>query len=290
MGPSSDGSGDYTTDRVPEIVGNVRYDAPWGALQIMAARHDATGGCYGNNVACPLGSPPRTAGYAFGGGFMARLPSAPGDTVWIQITKATGASSYLGFNRFMGNSLIAMYDGGAPINLGGNGNVGLGWAFDGIFQTGTAVSLTKGWQISGAAEHYWTPEWRTSGFAGMSWLEFGTGNLSPTSRFCTGLATNPPGPNQVGSSPLSTCDPSFTIYQYGTRTVWAPLRNFEIGVEVVRTVYDQNMIGAWNLGVSGARPAGLYTAKDQKITSAIVRAQWTFCDGLSLTQKCDSKL
>jgi Porin subfamily len=119
-------------------------------------------------------------------------------------------------------------------------------------------------------------------FAGYLELDFGTNGVanSPATLFCTGLATpgavGAVGGGGVGTSPLVVCDPTFALWQIGTRTIWSPVRNLDIGVEVLYSRLDQNMVGAWNLGASGARAAGLYEARDQDTWSGLIRFQRNF--------------
>jgi hypothetical protein len=131
----------------------------------------------------------------------------------------------------------------------------------------------EGFQVSAAVQHFWTPALCTSVFGGYVRLGF---DANATAAFCTGLATNPPGEGEIGSSPLAVCDPSFTLWQLGTRTIWSPVRNLDIGIEVLYSRFDQNMVGAWNLGPNGARAAGLYAAADQEIWSGLIRFQRNF--------------
>jgi hypothetical protein len=277
--------GNYAAATYPDVVGNLRVDQPWGSAQIMAALHNSNGSCYGtfcNAGAGLLNNGPDAAGWAVGGGLMFNLPWAQGDQFWVQGTYAKGAASYLGLNKFTTVDGFAMYSGGAPINLGGNGTVGLAWAFDGIFQTGTGVAQPEGFQINAAIQHFWTPMLRTSVFGGYVELDFGTNGVanSPATLFCTGLATpgavGAVGGGGVGTSPLVVCDPTFALWQIGTRTIWSPVRNLDIGVEVLYSRLDQNMVGAWNLGASGARAAGLYEARDQDTWSGLIRFQRNF--------------
>ncbi len=274
--------GNYAAPRFPDVVANLRVDQPWGSAQVMAAIHDVSASCYGTFCFTATGQSTNAAdelGWAVGGGVMFNLPWAQGDQFWVQGTWAQGAASYLGFNKFAANDLFAMYGHGTSGATGAAiGSIGLAWAFDGIFQTGTGVATTEGFQVVAAAQHYWTPALRTSVFGGYAELDFGSATSADSARtlFCTGLATNPPGAGQVGSSPLTTCDPSFAVWQVGSRTIWSPVRNLDIGVEVLYTRLDQNMVGAWNLGSSGGRPAGLYTARDQETWSGVLRFQRNF--------------
>ncbi len=236
--------GDYAAQTYPDVVANVRVDQPWGAAQVMAVLHNAQGACYGgvcNAGPGLLNNGPDATGWAVGAGAQFNLPWAQGDQFWLQGTYARGAASYLGLNKFTTVDSFAMFAGGAPINLGGDGSVGLAWGFDGIFQTGTGVALTEGFQVTAAIQHYWTPMLRTSVFGGYLQLDFGS-NGDPSSAatlFCTGLlggGVNAPLP--------AVCDPSFALLQIGTRTVWSPVRNLDIGVEVLYSRLDQNMVGS----------------------------------------------
>jgi hypothetical protein len=266
--------GNYAGQRYPDVVANIRVDQPWGSAQIHAALHDASASCFG--TFCNPGGINTDAqdatGWAAGAGVMFNLPWAQGDQLWIQGTWARGAASYLGFNKNAANDLFAMYGNtGTPGTIG---SVGLGWAFDGIFQTGTPVSLTEGFQVNAAAQHFWTPALRTSVFGNYGRLDF---NATGTALFCTGLSGGAaPAAGTVGTSPLAVCNPDFAVWQVGSRTIWSPVANLDIGVEVLYTRFDQNMVGAWNLGASGARAAGLYEARDQDTWSGVLRFQRNF--------------
>jgi hypothetical protein len=83
-------------------------------------------------------------------------------------------------------------------------------------------------------------------------------------------------PGTQGAVQGGSCDPSFKVLQLGTRTIWSPVRNLDIGVEVLYTRLDQNMVGNWVLPASGFRPAGSYQAADQDTWGGIVRFQRNF--------------
>jgi hypothetical protein len=274
--------GNYAAATYPDVVANVRVDQPWGSAQIMAALHNANGSCYGtfcNAGDGLLNNGPDAAGWAFGAGLMFNIPWAQGDQFWTQATYARGAASYLGVNKFVANDAIQIYRGGAPFGVGGDGRASLAWGFDGIFQTGGAVELTEGWQVMAAAQHYWTPALRTSVFAGYARLDFpgNPGDIGvPTGArgaFCTG--------NQTGGTAfipavVNGCDPSVALLQVGTRTIWSPVRNLDIGVEVLYQRFDENMDGVWLLPATGARVGGLYLAADADVWSGLIRFQRNF--------------
>jgi hypothetical protein len=82
------------------------------------------------------------------------------------------------------------------------------------------------------------------------------------------------------------CNPDFDLIQIGTRTTWSPVRNLDIGVEVLYTKLNQsfgnagsaiNPVGAGAiLPANGSRPAGTYTWDDQDVWSGTVRFQRNF--------------
>ncbi len=224
----------------------------------------------------------------------------------MQGTYGRGAASYLGVNKYVANDAAQIYRGGAPFGAGGDGRVALAWGLDGIFQTpgllqSGDVELTEGWQITAAFQHYWTPALRTSVFGGYVRFDFpgdhrylaGVVNtlpvgLGPTltpgvgtgarGAFCTGNGMDRAPVGSTGFVPFSVdgCDPSVAIWQVGTRTVWSPVRNLDIGVEVLYSRLDQNMNGAWLLPNTGARVAGFYEAADADVWSGTIRFQRNF--------------
>jgi hypothetical protein len=289
--------GNYGGSQYPDIVANLRVDQPWGSAQISAALHDVYGNYQGTTQL--TGAAGDATGYAVQAGAMFNLPFAQGDAFWVQGTYAKGAAAYLGFVPFVHFAgQFAMYSGGpdgapgpgcgtgagAP---GACGTVGLAWGLDGVYNGASNVQLTEGWSINAAIEHYWTPALRTSVFGHYTSLSFpgdsgfvggvATGTASGAKgAFCTGVGfgagTIPGTTVAVGG----TCDPSFKVLQLGTRTIWSPVRNLDIGVEVLYTRLDQNMVGNWQLPASGFRPAGGYAAADQDTWGGIIRFQRNF--------------
>jgi hypothetical protein len=288
-GVGNPNQGSYGAQRWPDIVANLRIDQPWGSAQIMGALHEVTGGCFGatcNPLAVgvgtafdPTGRASSKTGFAVGGGFMFNLPWAQGDQFWVQATYAKGAAAYLGLSNFTTNSVFAVYSNsgsglGALTPGGGRtqGGVALLWAFDGLYGTGTDVVLTEGWQVNAAVQHYWTPSLRTSIFGG--YLNFNYGGEA-TALFCTGLMGNAVAPG-TARNPRGVCNPDFNLFQVGTRTIWSPVRNLDIGVEVLYTKWDQKHVGDWSLASAGSRPAGAYAAKDQDTWTGLLRFQRNF--------------
>jgi hypothetical protein len=268
--------GDYGGNRYPDIVGNIRVDQPWGSVQLAGALHDVNGQYFGSNATgASAGS---EMGWAASAGVKFNLPWARGDQFWAQATWARGATNYLGFNPFVhsGGQWIT-YDGSRPVGgcpAGSCGNVAAAWFLDGVFD-GTGISLSEGWSVLAAIQHYWTPSLRTSVFGHLTELRYPG---AAGAKFCAGMVAS-------GLVAAVNCNPDFSLVQIGTRTTWSPVRNLDIGVEVLYSHLDQsfgnaasaiNPAGAGAIAGAGSRPAGAYTWNDRDVWSGTVRFQRNF--------------
>lgn len=199
-GATADGRGIlYNGQGIPDIVGNLRVDQGWGSAQVMAAYHEVRGTAGGFN---------RTAaGWAVGGGVRLNLDMlARGDVLWLQATYADGALGYV-FTNDNSDGLIQTRQ-----------TVGVGlltavYADGAINDLGTGVTKSKAWGIHGGFRHFWTPALRSAiwgkyvNIDSPSLVGAGTGN---------GVALN-----------------DIRFWQVGVNTIWSPVRNLDLGVEVV---------------------------------------------------------
>jgi hypothetical protein len=275
FGTTTPNYGFYRAAVYPDIVANLRLDQPWGSAQIMGAIHDASGSC--RNAVCddqilglpnpaPVGgngSLGNATGYAIGAGVKFNLPFAPGDELWLQGTYAKGAISYLGPNKFNGTDSVGIWRGGAP-GVGG-GKFTVAAALDGVALLDGSISMPSGYQFTVAAQHFWTPGLRTSVFGGyLNWKYDDAANFA----LCNGAAIGAATPKGAGSN----CNFSFAGWQVGTRTIWSPVANLDIGVEVLYSKIDQQHEGFWTFAsANGSRPAGSYQAADADMWTGTVR-------------------
>jgi hypothetical protein len=262
--------GDYGGNRYPDVVANLRVDQPWGSAQLAAAIHDVQGLYIGPDSTGP--SAGAETGWALAAGIKLNLPWAQGDQFYVQGTWARGATNYLGLNPFVHTAgQYAMYSGARGAI---DQSFGSGFTLDGLYGTGsdglTHFSLVEGWSILAAIQHYWTPSLRTSVFGHYTSLDYGA---TATDLFCLGGAGVLPGTSGVAGE---VCNPDFDLFQVGTRTVWSPVRNLDIGVELLYTRLNQSHVGSYNLTAAGSRPAGAYIADDQDTWSGTVRFQRNF--------------
>jgi hypothetical protein len=284
--------GDYAANQIPDVVANLRVDQGWGSAQLAGAVHQVRAGFYGNNVS-PLANvgpaeftgqaPADKWGFALMGGAMAHVPTGEGDKVWANIVYAQGAMAYTGLSQFGSFGTFSRFNGGS---------VGAAWALDGVFANtvgpaGTGLSasgiqLTKAWSVGAAYEHHWNPSLRSSVFGVVTSVTY-PGDLTSGAKaiFCSspvGPVRNAAGIAPSFGAPVAGCNPDFLVWGLGTRTVWNPVRNLDLGAEIMYSRLDQNMGAGVLLNFSGAggTPAGNYAPENVSIWSGLLRAQWHF--------------
>ena len=282
--------GDYAANQIPDLVANLRVDQGWGSGQIAAALHQVRAGSYGNNVS-PLvpnvgpgeftgQAPSDKWGFALMGGIMVNVPTGESDRVWANIVFAQGAVAYTGLSQFGSFGTFSRFNGGS---------VGAAWALDGVFANtvgpttaglaGSGIQLTQAWSVGAAFEHHWSPTLRSSVFGVVSDVTYPG---AAKAIFCSSSAG--PVRTAAGAVPnfatgaVPGCNPDFMVWGIGTRTVWNPVRNLDLGAEIMYSRLDQNMGTGVLLNFSGAggAPAGNYTPQNQSIWSGLLRAQWHF--------------
>ncbi len=281
--------GDYAAAQVPDIVGSLRVDQAWGSAQVAGALHQVRAGYYGNNST--LGgvgpsqftgiAPADKWGYAAMAGIVINLPWAKGDQFWVEGAYTVGAVSYTGWNQNGQYSTFVRFNGGT---------VAAAWPLDAVFANvigpagvglnGSALELTTVWTVAAGIQHYWTPALRSSLFGAYTATEY---DANATSIMCS----SPNGPVRTAAGatpnfatgPVAGCSFDFNLWAIGSRTIWNPVPNLDIGVEVVYAKLQQNMDPSrvlLNFAGAGGRPAGLYTPADQDSWSALFRVQRNF--------------
>jgi Porin subfamily len=232
--------------RVPEIVGNLRLDQPWGAVQLSAAAHQVDASLFG---APALTTPPTTYafpaltsnsyGFAVQGGLKLNADYiSPGDKFWLQAAYEKGAYSYiagdnLGFNYGAVNQNRYPGDGFTPISYSGSG-----WNpqidSDCVFTGSGACEKQWGFDITGAYKHYWLPILSSALYGSYLEMHYPADALAGVG-------------GAVGVSNLKEA-------RIGTNLVWTPLKGFDIGAEFMYARLSQT------------RPVGL--APDSTLTAA----------------------
>jgi Porin subfamily len=214
--------------RVPEIVGNIRLDQPWGAVQLSSAAHQVDASLFGATALTT--SPATTAsgsgfafpaltsnsyGFAVQGGVQLNADYlSPGDKFWLQAAYEKGAVSYI-----LGNNLAYSYgsvnqnrfpgSGGTPLDYGDGWNPQIN--SDCVFTGSGACEQQWGWDITGAYKHYWLPILSSAVYGSYLEMHYPADALA-------GFG------GAVGVSNLKEA-------RVGTNLVWTPLKGFDIGAE-----------------------------------------------------------
>ncbi|MGH9351202.1 MAG: porin [Terriglobia bacterium] len=234
----------YAQQTWPDIVANLRVEQAWGGAQIMGAIHDVTAA---SDTVTGV-HPGDAAGWAFGAGVKVNLPMiGKGDYVIAQGTYADGALRYITGSNGTGAAEVV-----TDHLLGAAPTIGFGPVFDAMGTSPTSMDLTKGWSVTGGVEHHWNPHWKTSLCGDYGKINYGTAAS-------TVLA---------GAAGVSM---DWSLWQIGSRTVWTPVENLDLSVEVLYNNIDS--------AASGVVPAGLYagdTIANQHWVSAMIRAQRNF--------------
>jgi hypothetical protein len=283
-GASLDNSGVAFFDPVM----NLRLDQSWGYAAISGAFHRDTGGYYNNSLntlnaglanTTVMGHPGDTWGWATAVGFLLTdFLGNKGDTFAAQVNYGVGAIGYVTATP----STWAQRNG---FNIAG------GFSVDGVFADTTQIAQSSAYAWAVMYEHFWTPKLHTAFQGGMDRLSWGQdgrniicsgapGFVRVGNSLGSGIASTTGQPRGFvnGWSPNSVCNPSFGWYQVGTRTIWNPHPDIDIGVEVLYTgIQTANKGATVNVGAaSGGLPPGLYTFRDEGILSGSFRLQRNF--------------
>jgi hypothetical protein len=223
-------------NRMPDIVGNVRYDAPWGSAQLSAAVHEiAVGNFSGVSIASVAGGPTNAAprpqneyGWAVQGGLKINTPFiGAGDAFYLQGAYGQGASNYAGISSWAGGdanttsvtSVISVSNNDAVVNP----------------FTGRTV-LSDAFSVVGSYLHYWTPEWRSAVFGSYGEMHYPTGARGAYAAlgnfFNTGIAPLNSAANVNAFNNNATLR-DWNIIYVGASLIWSPVRDLDIGVEGV---------------------------------------------------------
>jgi hypothetical protein len=222
-----------------------------------------------------------------------------GDSLGIQGVYDEGAVGY------------ATQAWGSRFLYGSGNSVGLSFLVDGIYNTNTPVYLTRSWSAVSYYEHVWTPQWRTSVYGGLLGTDWGSAAIAQVCTFPAGFGpvgfsggtaaifnnSNAPGfptsqnggtPTQVSNTTFkgnpTSCNPNSSWTQLGTRTMWNPVPDIDIGFDLSWVHLNTAFAGTATFGGLGTvfqsnalgRPSGLYTIENQNSLAAMFRIQRNF--------------
>ena len=283
----------------PTVVGQLRIEQAWGGFHLsgeiinnhVGYNCGASGGVVAAGGCSELaGHPSDKVGGAVNAAFRFNVPTGVNDALYIGGTYAKGdlGTTWGGVAQ---GAAVGLYGGASGI--GAYGTFTGGYVLDSVYTsqgaaaaiTGGGVTvvgpttqqLTTGYGGSIAFEHGWNAEWRTSIFGGAQFVDYNaTANAILCSRFsgvqAATLGTLTQGVGGANIAATSACNMNFHLVSAGTRTYWTPVRDFQMGFELVWTrhhsehgdgvVYNQPVI-------AGFKPNAAYEIKDQDVFSAL---------------------
>ncbi|MBV9970908.1 MAG: porin [Xanthobacteraceae bacterium] len=277
------------SDNFWDPVVNLRVDQSWGYAAISGALHNDNGGYYNNAIGSTnanfantnaQGHPGDAYGWAAMTGFLLTdFLGLKGDTLAFETAYGHGAVGYV------------VKQPGAFFLYGSSGKIAFGNTLDGVYANGTGIDMSDAWSAFLGWEHFWTPKLHTAFQGGVAGISYGN---SAKALMCAGApgfavtngslgfgyaqATGAPAGFINGWSPGSSCNPNFSWWQAGTRTIWNPHPDLDIGVEVLYAAINTANKGAtvWQNGASGGLAPGLYTFANEGAWSATFRIQRNF--------------
>ncbi|QCK87754.1 porin [Phreatobacter aquaticus] len=204
----------YGRQDVPDIVANLRVDQGWGSAQLMGAFRQIKDYGYAGTTSATNGAISPTAaagdkwGFAIGAGLRLNLDMITrGDQFWLQATYTDGALGYL-INNSNGDGVTSNRNNtSGPFNFSQGGGLVMNYR-DAIVNTaaGNVIQTTKAWGVAAGFRHFWTPNLRSSLFGTYA---------------------------SVDAPLASTTLPDFKLWTVGANIVWSPVRNLDLGLEVV---------------------------------------------------------
>jgi hypothetical protein len=184
------------------------------------------------------------SGWAVGAGLKLNAPMLGKSDYFIaQGTYADGAVEYAGSGVNGGFALTS----GHTTSLAAGSNNYYGQQDDATI-VNNGLEKTKAWSVTAGYEHFWSTQWKTSLYGSYGKMEFSdaaSNVLRPTTA-------------AAGSSA------SWAFAQIGSRTVWSPVHNLDLSVEVMYNHLD------------GAYADGTASYGDKDWVSGIFRVQRNF--------------
>jgi hypothetical protein len=267
--PGADNISRNHGNETPDIVGNLRVDQVWGLAQISGALHLNQASEYINPPAgARTAHPDDKWGWAVGAGLLLKMPWDAKDTFAIAATYAEGATAYV---VNVPGSYNARSSGASLFQDGG---VAVGWWDDAYYADIDAgirgqLELPKVWNVQAGFQHYWTNALRSSIWG--SYMRYETNSDVVDTFVCA--------PRGFGAGCAN-----WNAWQVGSRTIWNPVTNLDVGLEVmytrIETAYAGGRTNCENAGcVIGSAPAGtpiVHNIQDNDVWSGILRIQRNF--------------
>jgi hypothetical protein len=228
--------------KVPDVVANLRVDQAWGSAQIAAAWHNDSAAYYGTAVGI-VTHPSDASGWAGSAGISFNLPAlGKGDTAMIAGDYCYGAVNYCRGAQSPNN--------GVGFGILHGSTFGVGWFNDAYYNSTTmgGLELSEDWNVMAGIAHHWNPQWQTSLWGVYN--KYNANSNAVDTIICPAVVSAATG--AAGSfGPGCT---NFSAWQIGSRTLWNPVVNLDVSVEVMYTTVTSALNSANFVGVNGSSP------------------------------------
>jgi hypothetical protein len=246
---------------------NFAVNQSWGRFAVSGIFAPVNATYYTGGATCgpqvgttQCGYPDDKWGWAVLSGIDIKAPWAgPGDHFGGYFNYGVGMTSYTAGNT---NASAGLF--------GANNTIALGWITDAVYTNGSQLQLTTAWAAGAGYEHFWLPNLSTTVYGTFSQVRYNDSVIAGRG-FCTTQTILASG----------TCDPGYNLWVVGTHTDWYPVVGWRLAVELTYTRVESNMTGETVTlsKTQGARPTGVYTAKDDGIATVSFRVQRAFATG-----------
>ena len=205
--------------QAPDVVGALRLEQSWGLAQLSVAAHQSRVAY----SAAKMQTSTDNWGWALGGSLEFKLPLlGEGDSVFVTAAYGDGAMNYVGFSGSDRTGSLATQFG----RITDHGFGAFYQLSDVVYNDMTGgFDSTKAWSVTGQFLHFWTPGLRSAVLGGYVHVD------APDSAYAF----------QNGFV-------NFDIWQLGFNTVWSPVRNLDIGAEVIYSKVESGKMSGYNLG------------------------------------------
>jgi hypothetical protein len=241
---------------------SLRVSQAWGRASVAVLGHKNAATYYtGTAASCGqtgttlCGYPDDKWGFAVVSGIEVKLDAlSPGSRIGGYVTYGVGAS------RVTRNSQTS------PGLFGSGNQIAFGVLTDAAYVNGSNLELTTTWAAGGGFEYFWTRNFSSTVYGGYTRTEYNSTVVNGR-WFCNNGGFN------VAAG--VACDPSYSLWQIGTHHDWFPVAGLRLAVDILWTGVESAFAGQLvTLGkAQGARPTGVYTAKDLGILAVAFRAQ-----------------
>lgn len=195
----------------PDIVANIRLDQAWGTFMVSGALHQVNALEF---ASVPFAGASSTDNWGWAVGVTTEIKTpfiAAGDSLLLQFNYADGAINYAG----MSANTQGTASGWGNIKVGSNGSLSGAYVplADAVRTNAFGdYSNSTAWALQGQFRHFWTPGLRSIVYGG--YVDYSPANS-------TVIAS-------TGAK----------LWQVGTDLVWSPVKNLDLGAEVLYTKVD----------------------------------------------------